>query len=121
MSTDDLYTEPPKQIKGRSFWGAYLLCYFFGYFGAHRFYTGRIGSAVTQLILTLTGFGAVISCIWVLIDYIRICIGNFTDYEDDPLEGYPGCAVVILSTIGIAIAVGILTSILSILFFGIKG
>lgn len=54
---------------------AFLLCFFFGTFGAHRFYVGKIGTAILQL-LTLGGLG-----IWVLIDFILIIVGAFTDKD----------------------------------------
>ena len=52
---------------------AFLLCFFFGIFGAHRFYAGKIGSAVAQL-LTIGGLG-----IWALVDLILLVCGAFTD------------------------------------------
>jgi TM2 domain-containing membrane protein YozV len=52
---------------------AFLLCFFFGVFGAHRFYVGKIGSAVAQL-LTIGGLG-----IWALVDLIILLCGAFTD------------------------------------------
>lgn len=50
-----------------------LLCFFLGCFGAHRFYVGKIGTAVLML-LTLGGFG-----IWAIVDLIVIIICNFKD------------------------------------------
>ncbi len=35
---------------------AYILWIFLAYFGAHRFYTKNIGSAIAQLLLTITGW-----------------------------------------------------------------
>jgi len=55
---------------------ALLLCLFLGMVGAHRFYAGKIGTGIVQL-LTLGGFFGV----WVLIDLIMILIGKFTDKD----------------------------------------
>lgn len=52
---------------------AFLLCFFFGMFGAHRFYVGKFGTAILQ-ILTFGGLG-----IWVLVDFIMIIVGSFKD------------------------------------------
>ncbi|MDT8070086.1 MAG: TM2 domain-containing protein [Terriglobia bacterium] len=52
---------------------AFLLCFFLGVFGAHRFYVGKIGSAIA-MILTIGGLG-----IWALIDLIMIVTGSFKD------------------------------------------
>lgn len=58
---------------------AFLLCFFLGCFGAHRFYVGKIGTGILQL-LTLGGLG-----IWALIDWIMIIIGAFTDKQGQKL------------------------------------
>lgn len=52
-----------------------LLCFFLGGFGVHRFYVGKVGTGILQLI-TLGCCG-----IWTLIDFILIAIGDFTDSE----------------------------------------
>lgn len=54
-------------------WTAGLFCFFLGGFGVHRFYVGKVGTGVLQL-LTLGGLG-----IWALIDFILIITGEFTD------------------------------------------
>jgi hypothetical protein len=58
---------------------AFLLCFTLGIFGAHRFYAGKIGTGVLQL-LTLGGFG-----IWMLVDMIMIVVGSFTDSEGEKI------------------------------------
>ena len=58
---------------------AFLLCFTLGIFGAHRFYAGKIGTGVLQL-LTLGGFG-----IWMLVDMIMIVVGAFTDSEGEKI------------------------------------
>lgn len=50
-----------------------LLCFFLGVFGIHRFYVGKIGTGILQL-LTLGGLG-----IWAMIDVVIIACGNFKD------------------------------------------
>jgi len=54
---------------------AFLLCFFFGYLGIHRFYVGKVGTGIA-MIVTLGGLG-----IWVLIDFIMIIVGSFKDKE----------------------------------------
>jgi TM2 domain-containing membrane protein YozV len=54
---------------------AFLLCFFLGVFGAHRFFLGKIGSGVAQL-LTVGGLG-----LWTLADLIILVTGNFKDAE----------------------------------------
>ena len=54
---------------------AFLLCFFLGCFGIHRFYAGKIGSGILQF-LTLGGLG-----IWALIDFVMIIMGAFTDKD----------------------------------------
>ena len=49
---------------------AYLLWFFLGGFGGHRFYLGKTGTAVAQLIITIVGFFTliplVVTGIWLL-------------------------------------------------------
>jgi TM2 domain-containing membrane protein YozV len=52
-----------------------LLCFLLGFLGVHRFYVGKTGTGILQL---LTGGGC---GVWALIDFIVICMGNFTDAE----------------------------------------
>ena len=59
---------------------ALLLCFFIGILGVHRFYVGKIGTGVLQLV-TLGGLG-----IWALIDMIMIIMQKFTDGEGNTLR-----------------------------------
>ena len=62
---------------------AFLLCFFLGFIGVHRFYVGKTGSGVAQIV-TCGGLG-----IWALIDLIMIAVGSFTD-----ANGAPACQLV---------------------------
>lgn len=52
-----------------------LLSLFLGTLGVHRFYVGKIGTGILQLI-TLGGCG-----VWTLIDIIIIATGKFKDKD----------------------------------------
>jgi TM2 domain-containing membrane protein YozV len=51
----------------------FLLFFFLSWLGIHRFYVGKIGTAILYII-TLGGFG-----IWWIVDLILIVTGSFTD------------------------------------------
>jgi TM2 domain-containing membrane protein YozV len=54
---------------------AFALWFFLGLFGGHRFYSGRTGSAVAQLLLTIVGFVlAIISIGWLIILGVAIWV-----------------------------------------------
>lgn len=60
---------------------AFLLAFFLGVFGLHRFYVGKTGSGIAMLVLTVTVFGAIITAIWATVDWILLVCGAFTDGE----------------------------------------
>ena len=57
-----------------------LLSLFLGTVGIHRFYVGKIGTGILQLI-TLGGCG-----IWSLVDIILIATGKFTDKDGNVIK-----------------------------------
>ena len=67
--------KPTDELSDKEFLPTLLLCLFVGMLGVHRFYVGKIGTGVA-MIFTLGGLG-----IWVLVDFILICIGSFRDIE----------------------------------------
>lgn len=73
---DELHVSPEKKLT------IILLCHFLGWFGVHRFYTGRNLSGALML-LTLGGMG-----IWVLVDMGLIITGKFTDREGRPIVNW---------------------------------
>lgn len=66
-----------EKISSKSRLAALLLCWFFGCFGVHRFYVGKIGTGIL-MIITLGGLG-----IWWIIDFIMIIVGAFRDKAGD--------------------------------------
>ena len=62
----------------------YVLWGFVGWFGAHRFYLGETGTAVAQLILTLTLVGAIVTFVWLIVDAV-IIPGMVKDINSDIL------------------------------------
>jgi len=61
----------------------FLLCYFFGVFGVHRFYLGKL---VTGILMLLTGGGL---AIWWLVDLYRIITGRLKDKQGNDLSRSP--------------------------------
>ena len=59
-----------------------LICLFLGGLGIHRFYVGKTGSGIVQL-LTLGGLG-----VWALIDCIMILCGAFKDKEGNVITDW---------------------------------
>jgi TM2 domain-containing membrane protein YozV len=72
MSTDTAVGSKSKVV-------AALLCFFLGALGVHRFYVGKVGTGILQLV-TIGGLG-----LWALIDFIVILIGKFSDKQGNRL------------------------------------
>ncbi len=58
----------------------FLLCLFFGYFGVHRFYVGKVGSGIVWLFT-----GGMFGIGW-FIDLIMILLGTFKDKNGQPIK-----------------------------------
>ena len=57
----------------------FLLCFFLGGLGIHRFMVGKIGTGIL-MIITFAGLG-----IWWLVDVIMLACGKFTDSEGNEI------------------------------------
>jgi TM2 domain-containing protein len=66
-------TDEPERVSDRSRGVAMALAFFGGWFGLHRFYSGKVQSGV-WMILTLGGLG-----IWWLYDLVLLAAGEFRD------------------------------------------
>jgi TM2 domain-containing membrane protein YozV len=67
-------------VSPKGFVPTILLCFFLGALGIHRFYVGKIGTGILQLI-TIGGLG-----IWTMIDFILVVTGNFKDSSGLPVK-----------------------------------
>ena len=106
--------------KTRKFLDTLLLSWFLGVYGIHRFYTGYYAIGIVQL-LTLGGCG-----IWSMIDFVSICLGNFKNSEDLPLEKYDrklGLIILALNVVGylLIILLSFIVMLLAIKISGYEG
>lgn len=65
---------------------AFLLCFFVGVFGVHRFYAGKVGSGIAMLVLTITLVGIIVSGVWAFVDLIVLAVGAFRDGYGRPMR-----------------------------------
>jgi TM2 domain-containing membrane protein YozV len=59
---------------------AAILCFFLGFLGVHRFYVGKVGTGILQIV-TFGGLG-----IWALVDFIMIVVGSFRDSDGNVID-----------------------------------
>lgn len=72
--------QTPANASDKRILPAMLLCFFLGFLGVHRFYVGKVGTGLLELI-TFGGLG-----LWVLIDFILIVVGAFKDKSGKTLS-----------------------------------
>jgi TM2 domain-containing membrane protein YozV len=76
-----------------------LLALFLGSLGVHRFYTGKIGSAVAMLVLFIVGWATIwlffigvvplmVVGIWAFVDFIIAIVGNAKDKDGKLIENW---------------------------------
>jgi len=74
------------QVSEKSRLAAFLLAFFLGGFGIHRFYVGKGKSGILMIILTISVIGLPIVGIWATIDWIMILFGAFSDSNGKKLK-----------------------------------
>ncbi len=75
---------------------AAILAFLLGQLGIHRFYVGKVGTGIVQLLLAIVGYATIVVGvgvfalwalgIWILIDFIMILVGKFKDKNGLPLK-----------------------------------
>ena len=71
-----------EEISPKSRLAVTLFAFFLGGLGIHRFYLGKIGTAIL-MIITLGGLG-----IWTLVDFIMAVAGGMKDKEGRPIKSW---------------------------------
>jgi len=92
---------------GRTFIATWLFALLLGFWGADRFYLGKLGTAIVKL-LTFGGLG-----VWVLVDLILVLVGAQRDVEGRPLVGYQEHRRVAWIVTGALVVFGLVSSAVS--------
>jgi len=133
----EVHNESQPQLQPKSQVIAFILCFFCGLFGFHRFYVGKIGTGVLMLLIfpfvifgmtasdmaditgrglsetgnavvTISAFLAIILGIWVIIDLVRILTGSFTKASSSNKgSGIGILAIIVFFFVGIFVFVQI--------------
>ncbi|KRC61007.1 hypothetical protein ASE14_08635 [Agromyces sp. Root81] len=101
------FSYEPYRTTGRTFIATWLFAMLLGFWGADRFYLGKIGTAIAKL-LTLGGLG-----VWVLVDLLLVLTGAQRDRDGRPLEGYDEHKRTAWIVTGALVGLSVLTSIVS--------
>ena len=80
INPENLIDKMDMEKSEKNFVTTLLLCLLLGGIGVHRFYVGKVGTGILQ-VLTLGGLG-----IWALIDLIMIACGSFKDGQGLPIK-----------------------------------
>ncbi len=98
----------PKTGEPKAWTNTFLLCWFLGAYGVHRFYVGKKLSGVIQL-CTLGGLG-----IWTFVDLISLLRNKFTDKSSQVIFRKKGEGKVALIAFASVIIVFVVSSIASV-------
>ena len=110
--------------RGKNWLATMLACWMFGCMGMHRFYTGKKGSAIAMLVLTLLVCTIPISAIWALVDGFVIALGNFKHADGSELyERIPwvGVVYIIFAILGVLYTVLNFTMLAAMIGAGFGG
>ncbi|MBT2517587.1 NINE protein [Streptomyces sp. ISL-90] len=92
---------------GRTFIATWLFALLLGYWGADRFYLGKIGTAILKLV-TLGGLG-----VWVFVDLLLVLFGAQRDRDGRPLEGFEEHKRIAWIVTGGLVALGVVSAAVS--------
>ncbi|SIN90027.1 NINE protein [Agromyces cerinus] len=101
------FSYEPYRTTGRTFVATWLFAMLLGFWGADRFYLGKVGTAIAKL-LTLGGLG-----VWVLVDLVLVLTGSQRDRDGRTLEGYDQHKRIAWIVTGCLVGLSVLTSITS--------
>jgi len=85
----------------------FILCWILGFLGIHRFYVGKVGSGIAQL-LTFGGLG-----VWWFIDWVMLIAQSFTDKAGQKILRKPGDGMKLGIAFGVLVVVCVLVGVMA--------
>ena len=82
---EDVENKVVDNLRGKNWLAAFGMLMLYGLVGGHRFYTGKTGSAIAMLILSVCIVTLPVTIIWWFVDLLMLATNNFKHADGSEL------------------------------------